>query len=98
VSRYADSDFITFNPFEGERDVRIRARTVKIVTTRKPQKCYRPEGTLHDIPAGTRARHERAIVDGEWGSYYTCCDCMTRWMRECGIPASAATDDGAAGK
>ena len=78
---YTDADFLAYNPFEGERDVRIRARVVRVVTTRKPQKCFSTDGKMHGMLPGTRARFESAIVDGEWGSYYTCIACMEAWMR-----------------
>lgn len=82
---YTDADFADFDPFDGERDVDIKCRTVKVVTTRKQHKCYPPEGKMHAIKAGTRARYETAIVDGKWGSFYTCVVCMTAWLREAGI-------------
>jgi hypothetical protein len=40
------------------------------------------DGKMHDIPAGTRTRHERAIVDGTWGSFYVCLACMDKWLKE----------------
>lgn len=89
---YTDADFLAWDPFDGERDVDIRCRTVKIVTTRVPQKCVGPDGPAdaHQIAPGTRARVERAIVDGEWGSYYICVSCMAAWLKERGIPARDA--------
>lgn len=77
-----DDDYLRYNPFDGDRDVDIRARKVKLVTTRKAQRCYGSDGKMHDIPAGTRARHESAVVDGEWGSYYVCVACMDKWLEE----------------
>lgn len=76
---------VEWDPFDGaDRDVNIKCRTVKIVTTRKAQKCMGWDGadTQHDMPAGTRARYERAIVDGEWGSFYICLGCMETWLRD----------------
>lgn len=75
-----DELYLRFDPFDGERDVDIRCRKVRIVTTRKPHKCYPPEGKMHPIKSGQRARYETAIVDGEWGSYYTCIACMDLWL------------------
>lgn len=92
---YTDADIIDWDPFDGaDRDVDIRARTVKVVTTRKPQRCYGDDGaaSAHDIPAGTRARVERAIVDGEWGSFYICVPCMVKWLTDHEIPHGADTD------
>lgn len=82
---YTDADYLRWDPFDGaDRDVDIRARTVKIVTTRSPHRCVGPDGAAqaHDMPAGTRARVERAIIDGEWGSYYMCVGCMAEWLTE----------------
>lgn len=81
---YTDAEYLAWDPFSGaDRDVKIRARTVKIATTRKPQKCMGHDGaeSMHDIPAGTRVRFEQAIVDGEWGRYYICLGCMATWLR-----------------
>lgn len=77
-----DERYLRCDPFQGgDRDVKIKARTVKIVTIRKPQLCFDPaNGKPHDIQPGTRARYEHALVDGEWGSYYTCLACMDKWM------------------
>lgn len=85
--RYTDADRLAWDPFDGERDVDIRCRSVKIVTTRKPQPCLGWDGkeTAHQMEPGTRARYERAIVDGEWGSYYICCACMDTWLADRGI-------------
>lgn len=89
AERHSDKDgseqkYLDYDPFEGERDVDIRCRTVSMLTTRKPHKCADPSngGKPHDIPAGTRARYEHALVDGEWGSYYVCIPCMDRWLKE----------------
>jgi hypothetical protein len=78
----SDADYLQYDPFDGDRDVDVRARTVKLVTTRKAQRCYGSDGKMHDIPAGTRTRHERAIVDGTWGSFYVCLACMDKWLKE----------------
>ena len=89
--KYTEETYLQYDPFEGERDVKITARTVKIVKTRKPQSCSNPDdGKLHHIPPGTHARYEHALVDGEWGSYYSCTNCMDRWLAEtCGLPPNA---------
>lgn len=81
VKNRTDADYLRFDPFGDDRDVKIECRTVKMVTTKKPHKCADPNtGTLHDIPAGTRARYEHALVDGEWGSYYCCTTCIDLWL------------------
>ena len=78
---HADAEYLRYDPFDGDRDVSIKCRTVKLVTTRAPRKCLDPmKGELHDIPAGTRARYEHALADGKWGSFYTCVACMDNWL------------------
>ena len=79
---YTEADYLRWDPFEGDRDENVTLRTVKMVTTRKPQKCMDPEaGSLHPIPPGTRARYEQALVDGDyWGRYYVCVACMDKWL------------------
>lgn len=92
MSAYADTEYIRYDPFDGDRDVDVRARTVAIVTTRKPHKCMSPGGAIHDIPSGTRARYETAIVEGHWGRYYTCVACMDGWLRDfCHLPTEEPT-------
>jgi hypothetical protein len=86
MSLFADREYLNRDPFDGERDVDIRCRSVTIATTRKPQQCYGTDGKMHDMPVGTRVRRERAIVDGKWGTYYVCIPCMDRWLRDmCGL-------------
>lgn len=91
MSAYTDADYLRWDPFDGaNRDVDIRARTVKIVTTRSPHRCVGQDGAAqsHDMQKGTRARVERAIVDGEWGSYYMCIGCMAEWLVARGLHGS----------
>lgn len=72
-----DQDYINYDPFEGDIGGDVSCSTVKVVTTRKPQQCQSPKGFHHEIPAGTRARYQTALVDGDfWGRYYTCCQCI----------------------
>ena len=87
VERFSDEDYLRFDPFDGDRDVDVRIKTVEVVTTRKPHICAMPtDEKQHTIPSGSRARHETAIVDGEWGSYYICVGCMDTWLAdECGL-------------
>lgn len=73
----SDDRYVRFDPFADDRDVDIRCRKIKLVITRKEQTCLSPwTGKPHRIPPGTRARYETAIVDGEWGRYYACTDCI----------------------
>lgn len=79
-----DEDYLRYDPFDGDRDVPVRARTRKIVTTRKAQKCHGLDRETHGhaIKAGERARYEQAIVDGTWGRYYVCIGCMDKWLNQ----------------
>ena len=68
---------------QGERDVDIRCRKVSLVTVRKRQPCFGlSQAGKHSIEPGDTARFEKAIVDGEWGSYYVCITCMNKWLIE----------------
>lgn len=81
--RWTDDDRLDVDMFSGDRDVDIRARKVKIVTTRKPHLCCTHDGYKGgEIPAGTRALRETAVVDGEWGTNYVCCACIDAWLDE----------------
>lgn len=66
---------------DGDADVRQYSR--RVVRTRSVHSCpgFFLEA-LHNIPAGTLAVVERAIVDGKWCSCWTCADCINRWKRE----------------
>jgi hypothetical protein len=69
----------TIDPFQDcDRDVKITGRKVRVVKTRKVHRCLTPSYTTHDIPVGSMARFESAIVDGQPGSFYTCMDCINR--------------------
>lgn len=77
-----ESRYVNHDPFDGDRDADLRLVQVRMVTTRKPHKCLGSiagEVGPHDIPVGTRARFEKALVDGDyWGRYYVCTACMDR--------------------
>lgn len=79
-----DSDYLLYDPFDGDRDVDVRAKSVTMVTTRTEHQCVGTDCTYHPIPPGTRARRESALVDGEWGTYYICVACMDKWLDEIG--------------
>ena len=82
MSDHAADVYERYDPFNGDRETGVEAQSVKVVTTRKEQKCISPSGTLHPIPIGTRARYEKAVVDGKWASYYVCVPCMDDWIEE----------------
>ncbi|NIF81597.1 hypothetical protein F3J20_30220 [Paraburkholderia sp. Cy-641] len=84
---YSDAEYIACDPFDGERDVNIKLRTVKIVRVRKPQPCFGGadprHGDQHVIQPGERARYERALIDSDyWGRYYHCLTCLDKWIAE----------------
>ncbi len=69
--------YVGFDPYlDCDRDVDIKARKVRVVRTRKPHTCLTANLKQHEIPAGSLARFESAVVDGEWGCYYTCLECI----------------------
>jgi hypothetical protein len=56
----------------------IRCHEVRIVKTRKKHQCLAADP--HDILPGQLARHEKALVDGEWGGFYICLPCIDEWI------------------
>ncbi len=86
MSRHPDHDYIQFDPCEGDRDVDVRMRTVKLVVARKEHACFLgsgPYGDGHTIKPGDRYRFERALIDSDyWGQYRVCLPCMDKWLME----------------
>jgi hypothetical protein len=87
-SAITDSEgrYLQYDPFAGDESD-IKCQSVKIVTVRKDRQCWMglgPDETPHGIPKGQRARFEKAIVDGEWCSYYVCLPCIDKWLMEIG--------------
>ncbi len=78
--KYRKDFYIGFDPFDGDRDVNIRNKTVKLVKVRKSHDCSGERE--HTINQGEMARYESAIVDEEWGSYYVCIPCMDEWIEK----------------
>lgn len=75
-----DTEYLAFDPFFGDRDVRIECRKVSLVTVRKEQPCaasWLLDG-YHPIAPGLRAKKETAKVDGQFGSCYCCLPCLDR--------------------
>ena len=82
TTQYSDADLLGIDLFAGDKDSpTIRARTNRMVTTRKPHDCLYGVDR-HEIPVGRRARVERAVVDGEWCTYYACVDCLNGYYEE----------------
>lgn len=81
-----DQEIIDFDPCGGD-DYQIDCQTVKIVKTRKEHQCLGVGGpeSMHIMPAGTRARYDKARVDGDFGSYYVCVECIEKYMASEGI-------------
>lgn len=90
--KYREQDYIGCDPFEGERDVDVRCKTVKLVRVRKPHRCH----TLdcgRTIQPGEVARLEKALIDGTfWGRYYVCLNCMNEWLDELGLDLCSKED------
>lgn len=82
-----DQVYLDFDSYV-DQDTEVRGRKVKLVTTRKPQVCFDPYGDTHTIEPGARARYETAIVDGEFGRYYTCLKCIDNYLDEHAVEAS----------
>jgi len=84
--RYTDDIYLNNDPFSGsDRDTTIRCHTYKIVKVRKAHSCMLATMLYikpHEISVGKRARCDSALVDEEWGRYYTCLDCMDKWLIE----------------
>lgn len=96
--KYTNEEYINCDLFEGERDVDIRCRTVKIVKVRKEQICHisRHDGSEgHPVKKGELARCEKALIDGDfWGSYYCCIPCLDKELdEENGIGTFKERDD-----
>lgn len=69
---------------DSDRDFEIKNRSVKLVKIRKEQVCMLGDlvglGT-HDIKVGELVRVDKGIVeDMGWQSYYTCLNCMDKWL------------------
>lgn len=86
MSSREESEYLAFNPFDGDRDVSIECRKVAMVTTNKEHWCAAstlvpPDYSEHNIPTGSRAWKESAKVDGQFGSCYCCLPCLDALMR-----------------
>lgn len=86
MTTVSEADLLSIDLFAGDKDSpTIRARTNRMVSTRKPHTCLfscAPGSSQHEIAIGSRARVERAVVDGVWCTLYVCCDCLTKWIEE----------------
>jgi hypothetical protein len=74
-----ERDYLAYDPFDGDRDVDIRCRTVKLVRARKEYQCYCGAA----IKRGELYRYEVALIDREfWGKYRACLPCIDKWLEE----------------
>lgn len=84
--RFRDEDYLRFNPCEGDRDVDVKLRTVKLVAARKEHECFfglAPYGDGHKIKPGDRYRYEQALIDSDyWGRYRVCLPCIDKFLRD----------------
>lgn len=92
--KFSEADYLRFDPCDGDRDVKIECRTVRLVRARKSHQCFLGShryGDQHLIEAGDIYRNERALVDGDyWGTYRVCVPCMDAWLTDCGVHPVAA--------
>ncbi len=82
---YPKEIYLKYDPFSGsDRDADIRCHTFSIVKTKKSHQCMLANmiAKSHTIKKGQLARYDKAIVDGQWGGYYSCLDCMDIWLSE----------------
>lgn len=94
--RFRDSDYIRFDPCEGDRDGDIKCRTVGLVKARKEYPCFMGAeplyGDNHTIKKGDTYRKETALVDSDfWGTYRVCVPCMDDWLTDLGLQPQAAS-------
>ncbi len=79
---YNKSEYIYFNPFEGDFGDGERTLKVKVVKVRKPHLCsfdYK-----HTIPVGSFARYEVCVESGGIACYYHCTECIDKFLAERG--------------
>jgi hypothetical protein len=82
--KYPEEDYIKYDPYLDECEV--VCHQVKLVKTRKEHECmlsYNVCEPPHIIPVGSIARFDKAMVDGEFGQYYSCLNCMDKYLDGC---------------
>ena len=77
--------YLRWDPFAADMDRDVRAETVSMVLTRDRQVCVPPgvpggQSEPHEFHDQTLARRDKAIVDGEWRTVYTCHECLDEWV------------------
>lgn len=85
--KYTEEDYLYEPWFQGD-EADVRCQTIKFVKVRKEHQCQLSLGQgiygdgEHAVKKGNFAYYEKALVDGEWASYYMCTDCMDKWLDE----------------
>lgn len=82
--KYKPEDYLNEPWFQGDESD-VRCQTIKFVKVRKEHQCWLSLGMNqepHNVKKGNYAYYEKALVDGEFGSYYMCTDCMDKWLDE----------------
>lgn len=81
--KYPDEKYLE-TEFFLDRDLIIKNRQIKLVITRKEHMCAFGYviGKEHTIPIGKKVYFEKAVVEGEWGSCYSCLECLDTWLDE----------------
>lgn len=75
--KYKPEDYLNVNVFFGDEG-ELSCHTMKIVKARKSHQCMM-SGSV--ISPGSFARHDKALVDGDfWGSYYTSLEALERMI------------------
>lgn len=95
---FQERDYLAYDPFgDGDRDVDIRMRTVRLVRARNEYPCFagQADGLAHTIKPGDVYRSETALIDGDyWGKYRVCVACMDKWLTEIGRPRATRPNVG----
>lgn len=75
TNKFSNEIYLGVDLFGGDKDSSdVRLQTSKIVKVRKKQICN--FGKVHDIQSGEFSRYDKALVDGKWGSCYSCLKCL----------------------
>lgn len=82
--KYPQELYLKYDPFVDECE--ILYHKARIVKTRTEHECMLAhlfyDVTPHNIPSGQLARLDTAMVEGEWGRYYSCIPCIEKWLEE----------------
>lgn len=82
--KYTEEDYLNEPWFEGDES-EVTLQTKKFVKVRKEHPCllatwrHLPQ---HNVQKGSYAYYEKALVDGEFCSFYMCTDCMDAFLDE----------------